>query len=238
MIDAVQYYRLSAADFAPTDLTIEMLYLVEAKSLAMDASRQLNHRLQGARDAAEKQALTDTLTGLKNRRAMDQVVSELIENRESFALMHVDLDFFKAVNDTMGHAAGDHVLQVVASIMLNETRKRDCVARIGGDEFVIVLRDLKNPNTIDQIAMRIINKLSEPILYAGELCNVSASAGTALSSLYDFPDADQMLGDADAALYESKRQGRARHTFHSGTLTPERTDPEVVADPAQSKLRV
>ncbi|MDW3225567.1 MAG: GGDEF domain-containing protein [Paracoccaceae bacterium] len=224
VVDAVQYYRLSATDFAPTDPTIEMLYLVEAKSLAMDASRHLNHRLQGARVAAEKQAMTDTLTGLKNRRAMDRELANMIANDENFALMHLDLDFFKAVNDDMGHAAGDHVLQVVSSIMLNETRKRDCVARVGGDEFVILLRELNDVSTINQIAKRIINKLSEPILYAGELCEVSASAGTTLSSLYEFPDADKLLDDADAALYRSKHLGRGRHTFYSDTLTRKLTD--------------
>lgn len=225
VVEAVQEYKLSAADFAPTDLTIEMLYLVEAKSLAMEASRQLNHRLQGARDEAQVQALTDTLTGLKNRRAMDQVLGDSIDNKENFALMHMDLDFFKAVNDTMGHAAGDHVLQVVSSIMVTETRKHDYVARVGGDEFVLLLRDLDNAKTIDQIAMRIIRKLSQPIQFEGNVLKVSASAGTALSNQYDYPDAEQMLADADLALYESKHLGRGRHTFYSGAL---RTDSELV----------
>lgn len=232
VVDAVQYYRLSATDFAPTDLTIEMLYLVEAKSLAMDASHHLNNRLHGARVAAEKQAMTDTLTGLKNRRAMDQFLDELISNDERFALMHIDLDFFKTVNDSMGHAAGDHVLQVVSSIMLSETRKRDCVARVGGDEFVILLRELDDAGTIDLIAKRIINKLREPILYAGEFCEVSASAGTTLSSLYKIPDADQLLGDADAALYRSKHLGRGRHTFYSDTFT---TNADQIDDASISK---
>ncbi|WP_299408819.1 diguanylate cyclase [uncultured Roseobacter sp.] len=218
VVEAVQDYKLTAADFAPTDLTIEMLYLVEAKSAAMEASRQLNQRLQGARIAAEEQALTDTLTGLKNRRGMDQVLTELIESGEHFALMHIDLDFFKAVNDTMGHAAGDHVLQEVSSIMLKEARRSDTVARVGGDEFVILLRDFEDTSKIDKIAMRIISKLREPILYAGELCEISASAGTALSCQYEVPDADQLLADADIALYESKNRGRSRHTFYVGSL--------------------
>lgn len=215
VVDAVQEFKLTAADFAPTDLTVELLYLFEAKSLAMEASRQLNRRLQGARDAAEEQALTDTLTGLKNRRAMDQVLVEWIANGEIFTLMHIDLDFFKVVNDTMGHAAGDHVLQVAASIMLRETREHDCVARVGGDEFVILLLDVNDPKMVEQIAARIINKLSEPILFAGEFLKISASAGTVLASCYEFPDADRLLGHADLALYESKNRGRGRHTFYS-----------------------
>lgn len=229
VVDAVQDYKLTAADFAPTDLTIEMLYLVEAKTAAMEASRQLNSRLQGARVAAEAQALTDTLTGLKNRRAMDRVLEDLIADGENFAVMHMDLDYFKAVNDTMGHAAGDFVLQQVAEIMLNEIRSRDTVARVGGDEFVIILRDVEEPEIIHQIATRIINKLSEPILFEGERCKVSGSAGTSLSKNYPVVTADQLLGDADVALYESKHRGRGRHTFFSDELRMKAGDgPKVI----------
>ena len=117
VVDAVSEYALTSADFAATDLTVEMLYLVEAKSAAMDASRKLNQRLQGAMIAAEEQAFTDTLTGLKNRRAMNHVLARHIEWGTRFGLMQVDLDWFKAVNDNLGHAAGDHVLQTVARIM-------------------------------------------------------------------------------------------------------------------------
>lgn len=218
VVDAVRDYKLTAADFAVTDLTIEMLYLVEAKSAAMDASRQLNRRLQGARIAAEEQALTDTLTGLRNRRGMDRALAELIANGNNFALMHMDLDFFKAVNDTMGHAAGDYVLQQVAKIMQKEVRSRDSVARVGGDEFVILLLDVEDPEVICQIADRIIERISAPILFEGAQCNVSGSAGTTLSRNYDLLTADQLLGDADVALYESKRLGRRRHTFFSEEL--------------------
>ena len=234
VVEAVQEYKLTAADFAATDLTIEMLYLVEAKSAAMEASRQLNRRLQGARMEAEAQALTDTLTGLKNRRAMDQVLSDLITGGESFALMHMDLDYFKAVNDTMGHAAGDHVLQQVSQIMLNEVRSRDTVARVGGDEFVLLLRDVDQAEIIDQIARRIIRKLSEPIFFEGQRCEVSGSAGTTLSHNYEVPTADQMLGDADLALYESKHLGRGRHTFFSEDLREQIRDRSAATSRAAS----
>lgn len=231
VVDAVQDYKLTAADFAATDLTIEMLYLVEAKSAAMEASRQLNRRLQGARMAAEEQALTDTLTGLKNRRAMDQILEDMIESDENFALMHMDLDYFKAVNDTMGHAAGDYVLQQVADIMLKEVRSRDTVARVGGDEFVIVLRGVEESKIIHQIATRIIKKLSKPIMFDGERCTVSGSAGTTLSRNYAVPTPDQLLGDADMALYESKHLGRGRHTFFSEEMRA------TVNDTAKATLR-
>ena len=103
MLDGIQTYTLHSGDFAPTDLTIEMLYLIEAKTLAMEASRTLNLRLQGAKIAAEEQAFTDTLTGLKNRRALDHVLARLIRTGQDFSLMHLDLDWFKQVNDGHGH---------------------------------------------------------------------------------------------------------------------------------------
>ncbi|MEM9578298.1 MAG: diguanylate cyclase [Pseudomonadota bacterium] len=213
VIDAVSAYELTAADFAVTDLTVEMLYLVEAKSAAMEASRQLNERLQNAREEAEHQALTDTLTGLKNRRAMDQDIAAALAMREPFALMHADLDFFKAVNDTMGHAAGDHVLQEVARIMTNETRDVDSVGRVGGDEFVLLLKAPEDPEVIDRIARRIIERLQTPIPFEDKLCRISGSIGTVIAGNYLNPTPDQLLGDADAALYAAKRAGRGRHVF-------------------------
>lgn len=215
VLDAVRDYDLSSGDFSATDLAIEMLYLVEAKSAAMEASRKLNTQLQSAMIAAEEQAYTDTLTGLKNRRAMDHVLARLIAAERPFALMHIDLDYFKAVNDTMGHAAGDYVLQQVARIMVEETRAEDMVARVGGDEFVLVFAGLLNPERLQTVATRIIGKLETPIPFGDELCQISASGGTVLSSDYSPPTAAMMLADADLALYASKRQGRARHTFFS-----------------------
>lgn len=213
VVDAVREFDLTAADFAATDLTVEMLYLVEAKSAAMEASRQLNERLQSAREEAEQQALTDTLTGLKNRRAIDQEIFEALASREPFALMHADLDFFKAVNDTMGHAAGDHVLQEVSHIMTGETREVDSVGRVGGDEFVILLKGPQDSEVIDRIAQRIIDKLQVPIPFEDQFCQISGSIGTVVAGDYLNPTADQLLGDADAALYAAKHAGRGCHVF-------------------------
>lgn len=213
ILDAVRDHALTSADFAATDMTVEMLYLVEAKSAAMEASRKLNQRLQGARIAAEEQAFTDTLTGLKNRRALAHVLRRLSSGPTGFALMHLDLDFFKAVNDTLGHPAGDHVLQEVARILVEETRESDTVSRVGGDEFVLVLPGRTEPDRLDAIAHRIITRLQQPIPFEGQVCRISGSIGTSLSDHYDPPDPDRMMADADLALYASKRQGRARHSF-------------------------
>ncbi len=215
VLDAVRDFNLTSQDFSPTDLTIEMLYLVEAKSAAMEASRQLNLRLQGAKIAAEEQAFTDTLTGLKNRRAMDHVLNRLLNSGRDFALMHVDLDFFKQVNDTFGHAAGDAVLQKVAAIMVDCTRKSDTVARVGGDEFVLIFEGMLDRNRLSDLANRLIARLEEPIMYGAEKCRISASAGTVLSSSAEAPEAALLLHQADVALYAAKRAGRAQHLFYA-----------------------
>lgn len=218
VVDAIRTYDLTIADFAATDLAVEMLYLIEAKSAAMTESRKLNTRLQGAKIAAEEQAYTDTLTGLKNRRAMDHVLSRFIEAGEKFGLMQIDLDFFKAVNDTMGHAAGDHVLLEVANILVEETRSVDLVARVGGDEFVLLFHNLTDLDKLNDIACRIIERLELPIMFKDQQCLISASIGTTVSDYYPEPDVDKMLSDADLALYASKNKGRARNTMFSNEL--------------------
>ena len=218
VVDAVADYALTSLDFAATDLTIEMLYLVEAKSAAMEASRKLNLRLQGAMIAAEEQAFTDTLTGLKNRRAMDYVLARHASWGKQFGVMQVDLDWFKAVNDSLGHAAGDHVLQTVARIMVEETRDSDTVARVGGDEFVVLLPNAHNPGILRRIGNRIIERLSQPIPFQGKECQISASIGVAIYDPGSSVPVKDLIDNADVALYASKNGGRGQLTFYSPQL--------------------
>ncbi|WP_170548101.1 GGDEF domain-containing protein [Ruegeria atlantica] len=225
ILDAVRDYALTSADFSGTDLAIELLYLVEAKSAAMEASRSLNLRLQGAMLAAEEQAFTDMLTGLKNRRAMDVVLGHLISGNLPFALMHLDLDFFKSVNDQYGHAAGDHVLQQAARIMVEETRNDDTVARIGGDEFVIIFKGLMDESVLSAIASRLIDRLQKPMVFEKNPCRISASIGTALSTQFSPPKSAEILNAADLALYEAKRKGRSRHCLYSTLVGHRQGDP-------------
>jgi diguanylate cyclase (GGDEF)-like protein len=213
--EMVRDYGLNSKDFAPSDSTVEMLYLIEAQSVVLQEAKSLNSRLLGARVAAEERAFTDTLTGLKNRRALDHILNRLTNSRrrKRFGLMNVDLDYFKSVNDTYGHAAGDHVLQKAASIFVEETRAEDIVARTGGDEFVIVLMNCDDLTKLKTIADRIIERLEKPISFEGAECRISASIGTTVSSFYPTLEIDRMCSDADAALYQSKNHGRARSTI-------------------------
>lgn len=215
LTEAVRDHALTEADFAATDLAIELLYLNEAKNAVMEELGALNRRLQTARRAAEERALTDPLTGLGNRRALELALQRAAGSAAAggpgFALAHLDLDHFKAVNDSLGHAAGDRVLLRVAEVLRGETREQDVVARIGGDEFVLLLPGLTDPARLSALARRVIAGLETPIEAAGHPCRISASIGMALSP--DHPDPARLLHAADTALYAAKRAGRARWAF-------------------------
>lgn len=214
VVEAVRDFALTAADFAATDLAIEMLYLIEAKSAAMAASRHLNQRLQGAKIAAEEQAYSDALTGLANRRALDRLFARLQMAGTPFALMHLDLDYFKQVNDSAGHAAGDHVLRRVATVLTAAIRQGDAALRIGGDEFMLLLPGLIRPDRIADVALRIIARLEELIPWDNRHLRISASAGSAVWYGETSLEQTRLVHTADLALYAAKRTGRGRHVLH------------------------
>jgi diguanylate cyclase (GGDEF)-like protein len=207
---AVREHGLTEGAFAPTDLTIEMLYLTEAKTAVMQELHNLNSRLHQAKTEAEDQALTDALTGLRNRRALELRIRSAAVARIPFGLMQIDLDRFKAVNDTLGHAAGDHVLTHVAKILLKETREIDTVARVGGDEFVIIFPKLTHTPILARIAKRMLHQIREPVDYQGAPCRVSASIGVTASGAFGSGPIDdaKLLQHVDRALYASKNSGR------------------------------
>jgi diguanylate cyclase (GGDEF)-like protein len=210
LIAAVREFALTDGDFAATDLAMELLYLAEANAAVTRELRGLNLRLEGARIAAEEEAMTDPLTGLRNRRAADMFLDRMCTAKAPFGLLHLDLDFFKAVNDTLGHAAGDFVLESVGRILREQVRAEDCAARIGGDEFVVVLPGRTEPQTLQAIANRIIGRLSQPMDFEGKPCRISASVGIVRSVDYTAPDAAQVLAAADRALYAAKHAGRSQ----------------------------
>lgn len=224
--EAVRDAQLTERDFAPSDLAMELLFMREAIRGVLGELSRFNLQLETAREAAELQAQTDPLTGLLNRRGLEAGLSDLRRvPRTGFALAHLDLDHFKTVNDRWGHAMGDQVLRRVADVLRQETRAGDIAARIGGDEFVVILRGLDDVRVLKRRARRIIAGIEDAISARGDGCKVSASIGIVLSHRYGALPVERMLTDADAALYRSKHDGRGRVTILTDMLPGDGSDP-------------
>jgi diguanylate cyclase (GGDEF)-like protein/PAS domain S-box-containing protein len=164
--------------------------------------------------AAHELAVRDSVTGLLNRRGIDNALNTMlasaIADSRQMALLLVDLDHFKAVNDTHGHAAGDLVLREVASVLTQCVRRTDIVGRAGGDEFVVLLPGIDGPLKAEELAQNIIAGLGKPIAIGdGEFAHVGASVGIALAGLVREP-ANALMRRADVAMYAAKQAGRGR----------------------------
>lgn len=156
-------------------------------------------------------ALHDPLTGLPNRRLLEDRLTKAVERAERsegrLAVLLIDLDNFKEINDTYGHAVGDEVLRVVATRLQMRVRKADTIARAGGDEFLVVVSDLLQPHGAEVLAGKLMSDLSEPVVLGEATLRASASIGVAI-----YPDdaqtAEGLCEKADAAMYEQKRAVR------------------------------
>ena len=177
-----------------------------------------NQALEAARASIEHNALHDYLTGLPNRRYLDQVLDEeqqrCREEGTSLAILHIDLDRFKQINDTLGHGAGDWMLKHAADVLRENVHGTAFVARIGGDEFVYVARFTGSARKFSVIADRMIRDLCKPVSYEGHPVRFGASIGIAVSDDSEV-EARQLLLNADIALYRAKSQGRNRYQFFS-----------------------
>ncbi|SDQ77712.1 PAS domain S-box-containing protein/diguanylate cyclase (GGDEF) domain-containing protein [Pseudoxanthomonas sp. CF125] len=166
--------------------------------------------LKASRDELEAQAHLDSLTGLANRRQFDERLTHALGRSRrqglAVALMYMDIDHFKQVNDTHGHAAGDEVLRVFGQRLSACVRAGDLVARLGGDEFVVLIEDLSAPETAEAIAGKLIEAMSEDIVVEGTTLHVTTSIGIAYSAHPAV--AKNLTAAADAALYAAKSAGR------------------------------
>ncbi len=172
----------------------------------------------------EHLAFHDTLTDLPNRAFLSHLITQAVKlggrHSESFALLFLDLDRFKLINDTLGHDAGDHLLQEAARRLTSSVRESDVVARLGGDEFVILLSKVSQREQIEPIAHKILSAVREPFMLAGQECHVSVSIGV---SLYPFDGLDEqtLMKSADMAMYQAKQLGKNTVQFYTDELSAE-----------------
>jgi diguanylate cyclase (GGDEF)-like protein/PAS domain S-box-containing protein len=163
-----------------------------------------------------QQANFDTLTGLPNRRMfhdrLKQEIKKSHRGNRHLALLFIDLDRFKEVNDSLGHDKGDQLLNEAAQRLSNCVRETDTVARLGGDEFIIILAELEDTRGIDRIAQTILKSLASSFSLGGEMAYVSASIGITIYP-EDALHADNLIKNADQAMYEAKSQGRNRYSY-------------------------
>jgi diguanylate cyclase (GGDEF)-like protein len=178
---------------------------------------------EGARNygkALEALALNDPLTGLANRRLLDDRMSIYLvharRNKSAMAVVYLDLDGFKQINDTLGHGVGDVLLKMVAERLVATVREEDTVARLGGDEFILALWHVSGTDYAATAVSRAIEAVSKPYEIEGNTVSITTSAGVSIYPVHG-EDADTLMKSADLALYEAKRAGKNAYRISERT---------------------
>ncbi len=207
-----------------TDLQFALSEVQRQALMLERANKEMQVEIQERRRAEERlsyDALHDALTGLPNRALfLDRLGHASRKKKRSplfqFAVLFLDLDSFKVVNDSMGHVVGDQLLIRTAQILLNCVRSTDTVARLGGDEFIILLEDVSSPEDVTRTADRLQNELGNPLQLEGTRVFVSVSIGI-VDNVDAYETPEDVLRDADLAMYQAKSRGKARYEiFNTG----------------------
>lgn len=205
------YYQSSV----PTPFMIKEIEYIRASMV------QTFSRLEQEKKKLYNLSITDPLSGLSNRtyllERLKYIIADSQRNKQEFALLFLDLDHFKRVNDLLGHNVGDELLQNISMAIQSELRLNDVVARIGGDEFVIVLTHYNNSVELIEIIERIQRKLRKPWLIQTYPINITSSIGITIYPK-DGCDATTLMKNADIAMYEAKDKGRQRYYFFTKEL--------------------
>ncbi len=197
---------------------LELLANNASVALQYDRLEQAVIKLRSLQDQLHHQAYHDPLTDLPNRALfMERVRDELAERTGTVAVLFIDVDDFKVVNDTLGHAVGDALLVSVAGRLRHCVRPQDVVARLGGDEFAVMLPDVEEPAIeLHNVARRILRAFEAPVNAGSELVAVHLSVGITHSARSD--DADELIRQADLAMYQAKAKGKGRFEFFDPTM--------------------
>ena len=213
VITAQPSHKLRALQVGATEFIAKPFNLVEVHTRIHNILevRLLYKKLEDSNKVLELQAMHDALTGLPNRRLlMDRLalaIAHAHRSKHTMAVMYLDLDGFKQINDTIGHEAGDMLLQTVARRLEAVVRHEDTVARLGGDEFVIVSWELSNIGGAGILAAKVIQAVSQPYTIQGRYVSITASVGVSIYPTHG-EDADTLMKNADLALYEAKHAGK------------------------------
>lgn len=191
------------------------------RELNVTKRKQLEEMLQQQLERERYQASHDQLTELPNRLLFDERLTLALNHAEQpgemLAVMFLDLDRFKSINDTLGHAIGDQLLQQAAQRIAGCLKQGDTLARWGGDEFTLILSQLYSPEDISEIAQRILKVLEAPFKFEQQELHITASIGIALAP-YDGEDAGTLLKNADTAMYRAKQQGRNSFQLYTNDM--------------------
>lgn len=207
---AVRGLLCGADDFVSTPVRMEELKARVRVQLRNRRDRELLQWARQQRATFRKAAMVDPLTGIPNRRAAEEVMDDALRQAEPFTVLLVDVDHFKRVNDTLGHAVGDEVLRKVAQTLDRQARKGDMVARFGGEEFLLLIRGA-SATLAPQIAERFRRSIESMDLGKVSLDRVTVSIGVStFAGGNPVPDHHTLLRVADEALYEAKGAGRNR----------------------------
>lgn len=211
-LGALDLYRDKPGPLDPASMAAAQTLADVAAAYLLNAQARAD--LQDSSDRSRERSLHDALTGLPNRvlflERLDHAVLRGSRSGKTSAVLFVDLDRFKQVNDLFGHSVGDRLLVGVARRISPLLRPGDTLARLSGDEFVILCEDLDGPDEVDAIAERIRTALERAFVLSGTHVEITASVGIAFSGVGG-QLSEELLGDADAAMYMAKRRGGARH---------------------------
>ncbi|MEM6683270.1 MAG: EAL domain-containing protein [Pseudomonadota bacterium] len=200
-----------------------------ALELSNVAAQEKNAELERLKDRMRHAALHDPLTGLANRRGLDAALKQRAQAGQTLTAMHIDLDRFKQINDTLGHPAGDFILCWVAQQLEAMIGEHAFAARIGGDEFVVLTDPSLTQKELIELAGTIIERLSEPVLYQASMCYFGASIGIAQLA-GDAANVSDVLVNADVALYQAKQRGRGQHMVFSQEIKQEFDHTKALSD--------
>ncbi|MDO8263996.1 MAG: diguanylate cyclase [Gallionella sp.] len=222
VITAQPGHKLRALQAGARDFISKPFEMAEvlARVHNMMEVRLLHEEARNHGKMLESLALKDPLTGLANRRLLAERMSMVLvharRNKNSMAVVYLDLDGFKQINDTLGHGAGDVLLKMVAGRMVAAVREEDTVARLGGDEFIIVLWHVSGTDDAAKVALKVINAVSQPYDIEGHTVSITTSAGVGIYPVHG-KDADTLMKSADLALYEAKRAGKNAYRISERT---------------------